>query len=89
MTICPGDADLSIVETALKIANDGLHATVVADETGILVMLLSKLRHEMADISVRHEAKRSIKKSLHIISINETVSLLPKVVADNLLFIHP
>ena len=89
MTICPGDADLSIVETALKIANDGLYATVVADETGILVMLLSKWRDEMADISVRYEAKRSIKKSLHIISINEMVSLLPKFVADNLLFIHP
>ena len=36
------DADLTTVETALKIANDGSHATVVADDTDILVMLLSK-----------------------------------------------
>ena len=32
MTILPGDADLNIVETALKIANDGLQATVVTDD---------------------------------------------------------
>ena len=32
VTILPGDADLNIVETALKIANDGLHATVVTDD---------------------------------------------------------
>ena len=36
VTICPVDADLTIVETALKIANDGSHATVVADDTDIL-----------------------------------------------------
>ena len=32
VTILPGDADLNIVETALKIATDGLHATVVTDD---------------------------------------------------------
>lgn len=88
VTICPGDADLTIVETALKIANDGSHATVVADDTDILVMLLHKWTPELADISVRHEARRSTKKSLQIISVKETVSLPPKVVVDNLLFIH-
>ena len=36
------DADLTTVENALKIANDGSHATVVADDTDILVMLLIK-----------------------------------------------
>ena len=60
VTICLGDPKLTIVETALKIANDGSHANVVADHTDILVMLLSKWRNEMADISVRHEAKRSL-----------------------------
>ena len=79
VTICPGDADLTIVESALKMANDGSHATVVADDTYILVMLLHKWRPELADISVRHEARRSIKKSLQIISVKETVSSLPKV----------
>ena len=88
MTICPGDADLTIAETDLKIANDGSHETVVADDIIILFMLLSKWRHELADMSIRHEAKRSIKKSLQTISIKKTVPLLPKVVVDNLLFIH-
>ena len=88
MTICPGDADLTIAETDLKIANDGSHETVVADDIIILFMLLSKWRHELADMSIRHEAKRSIKKSLQTISIKKTVPLLPKVFVDNLLFIH-
>lgn len=38
-------------------------------------------------MSVRHEAKRRI-KSLQIINIKKTVSLLPKVAVDNLLFIY-
>ena len=88
VTICPGDADLTIVETALKIANDGSYATVVADDIDIFVIFLSKWRNEMADISVRHETKKSVKKSLQIIGIEATVSLLPKFVVDNLLFIH-
>ena len=88
VTICPGDADLTIVRTALKIANDGSHATAVADDIDILVIFLSKWRNEMADISVRHETKKSVKKSLQIISIKATVSLLPKFVVGNILFIH-
>ena len=56
--------------------------------TDMLVMFLSKWRHDLGYISVRCEAKRSIKKSLQIISIKETVSSLPKVAVDNLLFIH-
>ena len=56
--------------------------------TDMLVMFLSKWRHDLGYTSVRCEAKRSIKKSLQIISIKETVSLLPKVAVDNLLFIH-
>ena len=36
------DDDLTTVENALKKANDGSHATVVADDTDILVMLLIK-----------------------------------------------
>ena len=63
VTICPGDVDLTIVKTALKTANDGSHATVVADDIDILVILLRKWRNEMADISVRHETKKSVKKS--------------------------
>ena len=31
--ICTGDVDLTIIETALKIANHGSHATVVAYDT--------------------------------------------------------
>ena len=61
--ICLGDADLTIVKTALKIAKDGSHVTVVPDDKDILVMLLSKWINEIVDISVRHEAKRSIRKS--------------------------
>ena len=61
--ICLGDAVLTIVKTALKIAEDGSHVTVVPDDKDILVMLLSKWINEMADISVRHEAKISIGKS--------------------------
>ena len=88
VTIYPGEADLTIAETDLKIANDGSHETVVADDTFIFFMLLSKWRHELVDMSIQHEAKRSIKKSLQNISIKKTVPLLPKVVVDNLLFIH-
>ena len=75
-SICSEGADLTIIETALKTGNDGSHATVVVD---ILAVLLSKWRYELPDILVRHEAKRSIKKNLQIISIKETVSLLPQM----------
>ena len=88
MATFPGDVELTNVETALKIANDGSYPTAVADETAIQVMLLSKWRHEQADTPVHYEAKRSIEKSLQIISIKETESLLPTVVPDNLLFTH-
>lgn len=63
MTLCSGDGKLTIVETALKIANDGSHAAAVAYDTDILVMLLSNWRHELANISIRHETNRSVKSS--------------------------
>ena len=88
LTICPGDADLTIVKTTLKIVNDASQATVIADDSDILVTLFSKWKHELAHTSVWHETNRSMKKSLHIISIKETASLLLTVVVDNLLFIH-
>ena len=84
MTNCSGDADLTIVETAMQIAKDGSHATAVADDTDVLVMLLNKWWPE----SLRHEARKNLKKNLELIIVKGTVSLLPSHVVDNLLCIH-
>ena len=60
----------------LKMGNTQL--TVVADDTDILVMLLNMWSPFMADIVLRHEARKSIKKDLELISIEETASVLPE-----------
>ena len=79
VTICPRHADLTIFQTALKIENDRSHATVAVVNKDILVMLLINWRYELANISVRHETKRKIKKNLQMISIRKMVTLLRKV----------
>ena len=86
--ICNDDADTTIVQSAMEGAQNGQHTTVVADDTDILVMLLNMWSPFMADIVLRHEACKSIKKHLELISIKETVSVLPEQVIRNLLFIH-
>ena len=88
VNICTGDADLTIVECALQLAEDGLHTTVVADDTDILVLLLNMWTPRMSDILLRHEARKSIKKDLEIFSIKENVDILSDRVVKNLLFIH-
>ena len=52
---CPDDADKTIVSEALKKACQGSHTTVVADDTDILVLLLSMWEPTMSDVILRHE----------------------------------
>ena len=48
---CPGDADSTIVKTALDMANTGRgHVTVVADDTDIAVMLVHHWQSNMSDV---------------------------------------
>ena len=86
--VCEGDADRDIVMKGLELAENGKESTVVADDTDILIMLVFFWNATMSNIFLRHEARKSIKKDLEIISIEDIVSHIPKHVKENLLFIH-
>ena len=45
-----GDADIMIVACALQYATQGIEATVVADDTDVLVLLMYHWQKEMADV---------------------------------------
>ena len=62
--------------------------TVVADDTDVLVMLVHMWDQTMGDLFLRHEARKSIKKNLEIISIKNVAFSLPSHVKENVLFIH-
>lgn len=85
---CDNDADKTIVSKGLEMASQCNHTTVVADDTDILVLLLNMWEPSMSDVVLRHEARKSIKKDLELISVKETVTLLPDHVCRNILFIH-
>ena len=85
---CEGDADKTIASKGIEMAKDGKRATVVADDTDILVLLVYMWEETMSDLFLRHEAKKSIKKHLEIINIKNVASKLALHVKENLLFIH-
>ena len=51
-------------------------------------MLVHMWDQTMSDLLLRHEARKSIKKDLEIISIKNVTSTLPSHMKENLLFIH-
>ena len=85
---CEGDADRTIAIKGIEVSWGRKSATVVADDTDILVMLVHMWDQTMGDLSLRHEATKSIKKDLEMISIKNAASSLPSYVKENLLFIH-
>ena len=85
---CEGDANRTIAKKGIEVAQERKSATVVADDTDILFMLFHMWDQTMGDLFLRHEAKKSIKKDLEIISIKNVQCSLPSHVKENLLFIH-
>ena len=85
---CEGDADKTIASKGIEMAKEGKQATVVADDTDILVMLVYMWEETMNDLFLRHEARKSIKKDVEIINIKDVSSKLAIHVKENLLFIH-
>ena len=85
---CEGDANRTIAKKGIEVARERKSANVVADDTDILFMLVHMWDQTMGDLFLRHEAKKSIKKDLEIISIKNVQSSLPSHVKENLLFIH-
>ena len=83
-----GDADRTITMKGIEVARERKSATAVADDTDILVMLVHVWDQTMGDLFLRHEARKSIKKNLEIISIKNVAFSLPSHVKENLLFIH-
>ena len=79
---CPGDADSTIVLTALQIARtSNKHVTVVADDTDIAVMLVHHWEDRMADIFFLQERWN---KSWSI----KNASTMNKPIKHHLLYIH-
>ena len=85
---CEGDADRTIAMKGIEVPRERKFATVIADDTDILVMLVHMWDQTMDDLFLRHEARKSIKKDLEIISIKNVASSLPSHVKENLLFIR-
>ena len=83
-----GDADRTITMKGIEVAGERKSATAVADDTDILVMLVHMWDQTMGDLFLRHEARKSIKKNLEIISIKNVAFSLPSHVKENVLFIH-
>ena len=57
VTNCDVDADTNIVDAALDIICDNNIATVVAEDTNILILLVYLWNLEMADVYLRTKAK--------------------------------
>lgn len=73
---------------AVRLRSKG-HVVLECDgDADILVMLLHMWDDTLGDLFLRHEAKKSIKKDLEIISIKSVASNLPSYVKECLLFIH-
>ena len=83
-----GDADRTITMKGIEVARERKSATAIADDTDILVMLVHMWDQTMGDLFLRHEARKSIKKNLEIISIKNVAFSLPSHVKENVLFIH-
>ena len=88
MVECEGNADRTIAMKGIEVAQKRKSVTAVADDIDILVMLLFMWDETMGVLFLRHEARKSIKKNLEIISIINVTSSLPSHVKENLLFIH-
>ena len=83
-----GDIDGTITMKGIEVARERKSATAVADNTDILVMLVQVWDQTMGDLFLRHEARKSIKKDLEIISTKNVAFSLPRHLKENLLFIH-
>ena len=79
---CPGDADSTIVETALEIAQKNLGpVTVVADDTDIVVMLVHHWQENMSEVYFLQERWSKAWSVKHASSRNE-------IIKEHLLFLH-
>ena len=79
-----GDADTMIVACALQYATQGIEATVVADDTDVLVLLMYHWQKEMADVYFLSEMKTQKKLwNMRVISTK-----IGEVISSHILFIH-
>ena len=62
MVECEGDADRTIAMKGIEVPRERKFATVVADDTDILVMLVHMWDQTMDDLFLRHEARKASKK---------------------------
>ena len=83
-----GDADKDIVSEALRLATQGNPVTVVADDTGIIVLLLYHFSNDMADIYLLFGSKQLRRKLKKLINIRELAEKTSRAVLQNLLLIH-
>ena len=85
---CEDDAGRIIAMKGIEVAREKKSATVVADDTDILVRMVHMWDQTIGDLFLRHEARKCIEKDLEIISIKNIASSLPSHVKENMLFIH-
>ena len=83
-----GDADTSIVSTALDIATSGRKVTVVADDTDVLVLLMYHWNDEMADIFFLSEARKDKANTVPVYSIEDVTLAIGNTLKVLILFIH-
>ena len=86
VTQASGDADTLVVNTALQLASTGHHATVVADDTDILVLLVYHWKPSMAPVFMKREPRCTF--SGHMVSIPLVVNSLGEQSVSRLLTIH-
>lgn len=81
------DADTLIVQTALQIANKNT-VTVVADDTDILVLLVSHYQSDMADVFMLSEIARSRSAKVCLIPVRAVKEHIGQKAALQILAIH-
>ena len=83
---CDVDADIQIVNAALDIFCDNNLATVLAEDTVILFLLVYFWSSEKGDVYLRTEAKKY--QPLKLVNFRSVVASLSSNVVNNILFIH-
>ena len=85
----PADADLLIVQTAISIAEKTSSLTVlVADDTGILVLLCFHSSTTIQNLFLRPEPRHGVKKEPRCWDVLVLIFTLGPQVCNNMLFVH-
>jgi hypothetical protein len=84
----PGDADTYIAKAAVDLATNNIVATVVADDTDVLVLLVHHFKHNMADIYMLSTCKSGKDQTCKLVSIRSVHLQIGELAVKQLLVVH-